>query len=155
MSASSRCVTQLTDAGFGQGFTADTELQLYHRVIDDLFHQGGWSDLILPLGNETIQQRHATGGDSELQDVVFTKLQGVLQVQPTDHETRRLVSLLRANTSIPALTALCISQGLVQNRNGRFILRMQGHSRWALGNWNHFLFRIELREALIRQGRWP
>jgi hypothetical protein len=39
---------------FGQGPTPDTEVELCHRVIDDLFHQGGWSDLIMPLGNETI-----------------------------------------------------------------------------------------------------
>ena len=93
-----------------------------------------------------LNSEHATGGGSELQDVVFTNFQGVLQVQPNDHETRRLVSLLRANTSIPALMAWCRSQGLVRNRNGRFILRMRGYSQWALGNWSHFLFGIELQE---------
>ena len=140
---------------FGQGPTPDTEIELCHRVIDDHFHQGGWSNLIMPLGNETIQQRHAPGGHSKLQDVIFANLQGFLQVQPTDQEARRLISQLRANTSIPALTAWCRSQGLVRNRNERFILRMRGHSQWASGNWSLFLFRIELREAIIRQGRWP
>jgi hypothetical protein len=71
---------------FGQGPTPDTEIELCHRVIDDLFHQGGWSNLIMPLVNETIQQRHAPGGHSELQDVIFANLQGFLQVQPNDQE---------------------------------------------------------------------
>jgi hypothetical protein len=144
---------------FGQGLgasqTVATELELKDRIIDDLFHQGGWSNLILPMGNETIQQRHAHGGPSEAQNVIFTNLPAALQIQPYDHITRRLVSQLRANTSILSLAAWCRVAGLVRDQNGHFILRMRGYNQWALMNWSRFLLRVEQREEDIQQGLWP
>jgi len=146
-----------TDFGQGQGpgWTLDSELGLKERVIDDLFHQGGWSDLILPPGNETVQQRHAAGGHSEMQNVALTTLPAVLQIAPNDLLTKRLLSQLRANTSVPSLAAWCGRAGLIRDQYGHFILRMRGFNQWALMDWSRFLLRVEQREEDIQLERWP
>lgn len=139
-----------TDLGHGRTFAAERRIR--HRVIDDLYHQARWSELICPIGNQTILQRHTgPGSRSERQNLPRRSMQ-----PKHDANGWRVITRLQNNISVGRLALWCAGcRPKMVASNGRMVGRMEGYATWRQLRWSRFLRRIERREIQIRDGTYP